>query len=148
MWAVLAAGIWWCVWIIYHSENVYITEAVIVLLEEQSNHLLFVNMSYCVEWAPAVSCDTETGWLMARKSSAWECGVGIMSEMIRWHDEGGCQDQQLTSFNIHSFSTLKSLQVFYEICIDVCPLFFSKWKFIFLRFFWMFLHCVYTWSQS
>lgn len=82
----------------------------------------------------AVSCDTGTGWLMGRKSFAWECGVGIVSEMIRWRDEGGCQDQQLTSFNIHSFSILKSFQIFYEICIDVCSLFFSKWNFIFLKF--------------
>lgn len=63
-----------------------------------------------------VSYDTGTGWLMGRKSFAWECGVGIVSETIRWRDEGGCQDQPLTSFNIHLFSTLKSFQVFYEVC--------------------------------
>lgn len=56
------------------------------------------------------------------------------NEMIRWRDEGGCQDQQVISINIHSFSTLKSFRAFYEVCIDVCSLYFSKCKFIVLRF--------------
>lgn len=89
----------------------------------------------------AVSCDTGTGWLMGRKSSAWVCGVGIMSETFRLRDEGGCQNQQLTSFNIHSFSTLKSFQVFYEVWCLFLILF--KMKVYFLEIFSMFLHYVF-----